>query len=102
MLLQELSIKPEILTIGFLLQILEILLWLWWVTANNMPKLFFNQEMQLKTCISPGCGYSTAPNIVSLTNLFMFIYKKIYKQNLFLQVTLPLFGGASLLITTLY
>jgi len=42
MLLQDLSIKLEILTADFLLQILEILLWLWWVTAKDMLKLLFN------------------------------------------------------------
>lgn len=35
---QDLSIKAAILTAGFLLQILEILLWPWYVTANYMPK----------------------------------------------------------------
>jgi len=42
---------------------------------------------------SIGCGYNTTLNIMSLTMLFMFICKRSYKQNLFLQVTLLLFDG---------
>jgi len=50
--------------------------------------------------ISIGCGYSSALNIMYLTNLFMFIYKKSYKQNLFLQVTSLLFDGTTTLLVT--